>query len=52
MSKVIGVIAAVIVGAALASGVAVAVTGAQNPDRQVNVQQAKLPADTAYGSRQ
>jgi hypothetical protein len=28
------------------------VTKTQNPDRQVNVQQAKLPADTAYGTRQ
>ncbi|HEV3358584.1 MAG TPA: hypothetical protein VG247_17445 [Pseudonocardiaceae bacterium] len=51
MSKVIGVIAAVLVGAALAGGVAVAVTSTQNPDRQVNVQQAKPPTDTAYGDR-
>jgi hypothetical protein len=51
MSKVIGVIAAVLFGAALASGAAVAVTSSQNPDRQVNVQQAKPPTDTAYGER-
>lgn len=51
MTKLIGAVAAVVVGLALATGVSFAVTSAANPDKSVDVQHAKIPDNVTYGNR-
>jgi hypothetical protein len=51
VTKLIGAVAAVVVGLALATGVGFAVTSSANPDKAVDVHHAKLPDNTNYGNR-
>ena len=51
MTKLIGAVAAVVIGVALATGVSFAVTSTANPDKNVDVQHAKPLDNVTYGSR-
>jgi hypothetical protein len=51
LTRIIGVVAAIVAGIALATGTVFAVTTAANPDRSIDIQHAKAPDNTAYGVR-
>jgi uncharacterized protein DUF2613 len=51
VTKLIGAVAAVVIGLALATGVSFAVTSAANPDKSVDVQHAQPLDNVTYGSR-